>query len=59
MIFGITFNMAMTSIYYVWFDEHDFGTEEVLLKNVHVILWITGLALFAICLPLFIASVVL
>ena len=25
----------------------------------HVILWITGLALFAICLPLFIASVVL
>ena len=57
MIFGIVFNMTSTAIYYVWLNERDHGTKDVLMNDLHWILWVTGLVLLALCLPLYITSV--
>lgn len=57
MIFGITFNLAATAIYYIWLRERVHGTKEILMHPAHVALYWTSIGLLLICIPLFILSV--
>ena len=57
MIFGITFNLTATSIYYIWLRERTHGTKDILMLPAHVALWWTSISLLLICIPLFVLSV--
>ena len=59
MVFGIVFNMSSTAIYYFWLNEKRHGTDEILLKPLHLALYWTGIVLLSTAIPLFILSATL
>ena len=57
LIFGVTFNMVTMLGYYIFLNEKHHGTTDVVLDDVHVIMFWTSIVIFLMCLPLFILSV--
>ena len=59
MIFGIIYNLALASVYYVWLIQrrNDTDTGELFLNDYYVENWWSSIALGAICALLFILSV--
>ena len=59
LIFGVTFNLTSTAIYYIWLREREHGTPSVLLESLHYVFYWASLVLLLISLPLFVLSVAL
>lgn len=60
MIFGISFNLTATSVYYYWLRESTHGPDHdgpIFLDSMHVALWWMGIGLLLVCIPLFIVTV--
>lgn len=59
MVFGVMFNLASTCIYFIWLNEKQHGTVDILLEPLHKALWWGAIVLFLVSAPLFIATVML
>ena len=57
LIFGVTFNMVTMLGYYIFLNEKHHGTTDVVLDDVHIVMFWTSIVIFFMCLPLFILSV--
>jgi len=59
MTFGITFNLVLTSIYYIWLREKIQGTPAILLEPLHVTLWWASIFMLLTAIPLFLLTILL